>query len=122
MRIISFEEYWPKLHDARFTTFRFTRRDRDWEQGEQVQVVVNTRSKNRQPLGIAKISDKIPGYAFPQDIEFCSFPCHAIELREAIVDGFENRRSMHDHFVVRYGKKLLEEPLNKLVLMWIERY
>ena len=34
MRIISFSVMWPKLQQPRFTTFRFPRKDKDWERVE----------------------------------------------------------------------------------------
>lgn len=47
-----------KREEEIFTTFRFTRRDRDWEVGELVQIVIKPRTKGREPLGIAKIVSK----------------------------------------------------------------
>ena len=62
MRILGFSKKYGKLSKpwyARdihtFTTFRYPRRDRDWEVEEIVQVVYKPRSKEREPLGIARI-------------------------------------------------------------------
>ena len=61
MRIMGFQKQWvnqltgkPKLSEEEFTTFRWPRRDRDWEVGETVRVVMNPRTKERIPLGEAE--------------------------------------------------------------------
>lgn len=122
MRVLGFAEYHPKLRLHTFTTFRYPRSDRDWEHLEFVQIVLKPRTKDRVPIGIAKISAKIEGYVFPQEKPFIDFPCHLIRPSEALCDGFSNLREMHDYFVDMHGKRLLEEPLNKLVLSYIERF
>lgn len=122
MRIISFEQDWPKLHRTRFTTFRFPRRDRDWEPGELVKVVVKARTAERLYLGIAKISIMVTNRIFPCLIGTFPGTNVPITTQEAIEDGFWTMVDMNDHFVGMHGKRLLQEPLNKLVLMYTERY
>ncbi len=58
MRIIGFSKKWSKLSQPTFTTFRVERKDKDWFTGESVRVVVQPRTKGREPLGIAQIINK----------------------------------------------------------------
>ena len=58
MRILGFSTKWRKLNQDVFTTFRFPRKDRDWEVEEVVQIVYKPRSKEREILGIARIIRK----------------------------------------------------------------
>jgi len=59
MRILGFSKKWGKLNnDILFTTFRFPRKDKDWQVDELVQVVYKPRSKNREHLGVARIIRK----------------------------------------------------------------
>ena len=59
MRVLGFSKKWTKLNNPIiFTTFRFPRKDRDWEAEEIVQVVYKPRSKDREVLGIARIIRK----------------------------------------------------------------
>ena len=58
MRIISFSKRWPKLLNQEFTTFRFPRKDRNWEVGERVQVYYKNRTPEREKLGEAEIINK----------------------------------------------------------------
>lgn len=61
MRILGFSQKWHKLNNGiLFTTFRFPRKDKDWEIEEVVQIVYKPRSKQREPLGIARIIRKEP--------------------------------------------------------------
>ncbi len=55
MRIISFTEMWLKLKSPVFTTFRFPRKDKDWQVGEIVQVYFKNRSPDRKKLGEVEI-------------------------------------------------------------------
>ena len=102
MRILGFSKKWDKLSDIEFTTFRFPRKDRDWSAGEKVQVVFKPRSKEREPLGIARIIFK----------EF-RFPL-AITGDEAIKDGFNNALEMW----LFLKKPKNDTPINKLTLRW----
>lgn len=122
MRVLSFQQAWPKLNDTRFTTFRFARKGKDWKQGELVNIVVKSGEAPGVELGIAKISIKATFRAFPGDAPYVPFLPQVITPAEAISDGFPTLRDMYDYFVDRYGKRLLEEPLNKLVLMYVQRY
>lgn len=100
MRILGFSRRWPKLADPEFTTFRFPRRDKDWQQGESVQVVVKPRSKKREPLGVAVIAFKEP--SFVRDIT----------ADEARRDGFLSIREMY-HFLKEPHPLT---PINKLTI------
>jgi len=61
MRILGFSKKWAKLNNKLlFTTFRFPRKDKDWEIEEVVQIVYKPRSKEREPLGIARIIPNPP--------------------------------------------------------------
>ena len=105
MRILGFSKKWDKLQEPEFTTFRFARRDRDWEVGEVVQIVYKSRSKNREPLGIARINYK----------EFVRIK--DITEDEAIKDGFHNALEMW----IYLKKPKVSEPINKLTLRWVDK-
>jgi hypothetical protein len=116
MRILPITQKWPKLKKPRWTTFRLRRRDRDWEVGEIVQVVLHPRSKGRVVLGIAKIVSK----------ELRHFWCSSSEgeligVNEAMEDGFDNILAMRLWMIKVHGRRAETEPLNKLTLEWLYR-
>ncbi len=133
MRILGFSKKWGKLNKPiLFTTFRFPRKDRDWEVEEIVQVVYKPRSKEREPLGIARIIRKEPkdlnkrfqyftgGYTPPNTPD-------TITPNEAEDDGFTgmhgggDTEKMRKFFIDTYGYFKCKEPINKLTLYWIKR-
>ena len=108
----------PKLQEPDFTTFRFRRRDRDWEIGEVVQVVYKPRSKDREPLGIAEIINKERRWIFtakkPRGEK-------VLTPREAHADGFKGYGDMAMWLSKGYGhQRLVDEPMNKLDLRWVD--
>jgi len=127
MRILGFQRKdWlnyltqnPKLEDNIFTSFRFSRRDKDWAIGEIVQIVLKPRSKEREILGKAVILNKEKRY-MPRLLEKLGYP--HITDNEVKQDGFPDYYSMwHWLFDTYSGQKLVDEPMNKLTLRWIER-
>lgn len=117
MRILGFSQKWGKLQEPEFTTFRFTRKDKDWQLGEVVQVVFKPRSKGREILGVAEIITKEVRWIFsgkkPRGAKM-------LTPQEARRDGFKGYVDMamwlctaHKH------SRLCEEPMNKLTLRWI---
>lgn len=125
MRILGFSKAWPKLNnELMFTTFRYPRRDRDWEIGEVVQVVLKPRAKERQPLGIARILrkdrkdlDKMVNSFPPNDAATC------ITQAEALADGFPGFLGGGD---VKAMRRFIRQPgrnplIHKLTLGWIEK-
>lgn len=114
MRIISFSQRWPKLLNPEFTTFRFPRKDRDWEVGEIVQVYFKNRSPNREKLGEAEIITKEPRRTK------CSIPNNipVVSDLEASADGFENFSDMYNWLVETYGGMRASFTINKLTLRW----
>lgn len=113
MRIISFSKKWEKLQQKEFTTFRFPRKDRDWEVGEKVQVFYRNRTPLREKLGMAEITNK----------EIRKLGTTFEEYRptesEAIADGFDSLREMNGYFRDTYGRRIFQEPINKLTLRWV---
>ena len=130
MRILGFSKKWDKLYNPiLFTTFRYPRRDRDWEVEEVVQVVFKPRTKDREPLGIARIiriKEKDMGnewrYGFGMPVRPPNTP-DMISPDEAKEDGFTGQhgggdvRAMID-FIKDYSRGNI---VNKLTLYWIER-
>lgn len=109
MRILGFSRKWDKLKQGEFTTFRFPRRDRDWEVGEVVQVVYKPRRKEGgESLGIAEIISKESRLGAEDDAE-------------AQADGFIGVRDMERWMVKTYGVSRTWEPMNKLTLKWVKR-
>lgn len=109
----------PKLEEDEFITFRFSRRDRDWEVEEVVQIVYKPRTKEREVLGIAEIIKKEPRRIFKTKKLYHT---PIIQPAEAQKDGFPSYFEMGKWFVNTYGmQRLLNEPMNKLTLRWVER-
>lgn len=117
MRIIGFSQQWPKLQQAEFTTFRFPRKDRDWERGEKVQVRYKPRSPKCKVLGIAEIvakAEKLVSVWSPDENG------NGLSCIEAIKDGFVDRHDMLLWLTKTYGpNKWQDEPMNKLTLRWL---
>jgi len=124
VRILGFSKKWPKLRQPWFTTFRFTRRDKDWQAGEIVQVVYKPRSKEREVLGPAEIIAKEPR----------AMARHGNRVKGALVvtnaeaerDGFSSIVGRQAYFLMwEYlfdfygGERLMTEPMNKLTLRWV---
>jgi len=113
MRILGFSIDWPKLKQDKFTTFRFERRDKDWQVAEVVQVKLKPRSKGGGEFkGYARIEAKEP-----KDI-LKSRNC--ISEVEAIEDGFQNRVEMFDWLAKAHSPEQFFRPLNKLTLSWVK--
>lgn len=125
MRILGFSKKWPKLQEPEFTTFRFSRRDRDWQVGEIAQIVYKPRSKEREILGIAQIINKEPRCMARLGSKLIE---PKVTNTEANEDGFSdghdqygNRKSSY-FFMWEFlwdsygGKRLLNEPMNRLTL------
>ena len=108
MRIISFGVMWDKLHDLRFTTFRFPRKDKDWYIGEVVQVWYKTRSPERKCLGEAEIVGK----------ERRSLSFNTFSNDDAKADGFASKGDMLSWLYRTHGRRrfLNEGYINKLTL------
>jgi hypothetical protein len=132
MRILGFTKKWPKLQKDIFTTFRFTRKDKDWAVEELVQIVFHPRSKDRKVLGVARIIRKDPKDLNKRWSYVAGFPGHEntsdmIIPAEAEDDGFTGQHgggdteAMRRFFLETYGYSKCKEPINKLTLYWIVR-
>lgn len=102
----------PKLSEVEFITFRWPRRDRDWEVGEIVQVVIRPRTKERIPLGEAAIISKEPR-------SLNSKPNLLIIDSEAMMDGFPNADALREFLRHTYKALLV---VHRLTLQWKVRY
>ena len=100
MRILSFCKMWEKLSNPEFTTFRWERKDRDWEKGESVQIYFKSRSPQRHKLETGIILNKEPR-------RICD-----ITEEEAIADGFNNMLEMW----LFLGKPDMDRVINKLTI------
>lgn len=106
MRIISFSQRWNKLSNPEFTTYRFPRKDADWQEGEIVQVYLNNRSPKRECMGVVEIIN----------ITANNFKITEEEAKE---DGFENYNEWFDFMCKTYTeRRMYDEPMNKLTLRW----
>jgi len=105
---INYETGRPKLQEDRFSTFRFKRRDRDWEVGETVQVVIKPRTPGREVMGPAMIIAK----------ELRLIGLKDVTEKEARRDGFLSCEDMLAWLKKTHGKRLYQEPMNKLTLVW----
>ena len=119
MRILGFNKKWDKLKNDTFTTFRFERRDADWQLGETVQVVYKPRTRGREVLGIAKIVSKEPRFVPQNDWVLRPRCAQQATNSEAIADGFTSIFTMVAWLNKTYGReRLIDEPMNKLTLQW----
>ncbi|GAI70412.1 unnamed protein product, partial [marine sediment metagenome] len=114
MRILGVTTKWPKLKRPFWTTFRLPRRDKDWQVGEEVQVVYKPRSKQREVLGAARIIEKIAKRFWSP-----STRGNIITKAEVIEDGFESVQEMWRWMLKAHGARVRQEPLNKLTVEWI---
>ena len=112
MRILGFSKKWEKLSQPEFTTFRFIRKDRDWEIGEVVQVVYKPRQKGGGELmGVAEII----ALKARANMQY-------ISESEVRADGFESYDAMDLWMEKMYGYRRWNfEPMNKLTLRWVKR-
>jgi len=116
VRILGFSKHWAKLEQKEFSTFRLRRRDRDWQDGELVQVVYKPRSKSRERLGIAEIISKEPRCLLTGAV----LHCRRVTFGEAIEDGFSSLTDMENWMLYAHGDRAKKEPLNKLTLRWVD--
>jgi len=84
--------------------------------GELVQVVFKPRSRDREILGIAEIVEK------EQRCLLCSSVrnCRRVVAGEAVADGFSSLSDMETWLLKAHGSRVLEEPINKLTLRWVD--
>jgi len=132
MRILGFSKKWGKLNNLLFTTFRFPRKDRDWQVEEVVQVVFKPRSKEREILGVARIirkqeKDLNKKWSYYPTPHFPNTP-DMITLLEAKEDGFDamhgggDTEKMRKFFIDTYGySRCNKELINKLTLYWLKQ-
>ena len=138
MRILGFSKKWDKLNKSwyerdyhTFTTFRYPRRDSDWEVEEVVQVVYEPRSKEREFLGIARIIRKQPkdldkrfryytgGWLEPNTPDTIT-PVEAEDDGFTGIHGGGDLAKMRQFFIDTYGYSKCKEPMNKLTLYWVK--
>jgi len=130
MRILGFTKKWDKLNEMIFTTYRFPRKDKDWEVEEVVQIVYKPRSKEREILGIARIICKqkkdlnktwlyFPTPLYPNTSDMVT-PTEAEEDGFTGMHGGGDTKAMRKFFCDTYGYSKCKEPINKLTLYWIE--
>lgn len=117
MRILGVTEKWDKLKQPQWTTFRFTRKDRDWQVGETVQVIYKPRKKGGgERLGIAKIIGKEPRWVKPEKEK--DIP--SVSEEESKTSGFHDKEQMIIWMAGKYGiDKIALHPMNKLTLHWL---
>lgn len=115
MRILGFSKKWDKLNQPEFTTFRFPRKDKDWQVDERVRIVYKPRSKGGgEELGEAIIV----GRAIKWVVIWWSGQWGIAE-EEAQKDGFRDRYDMKRWLEKAYGIRYAYEPMNKLTLRWV---
>ena len=106
MRIMSFAKPWPKLTQPIFITFRLQRRDKDWQLGERVKVVLHARTRHRMVMGSADIIRK-------EEVGI-----NLITEAEAVEDGFNSVVEMTNWLRLAHGSRLGQVPLHKLTLTY----
>ncbi len=128
MRILNFQKKWPKLNNSLlFTSFRYARRDKDWQVEEVVRVCYRTRFPDREELGVARIirideRDMSKRWS-PYATHLRPNTEDTIPPWEAAEDGFYG---MHGSGNVEKMREFIRQPgrgdiVNKLTLYWIER-
>lgn len=109
MRILGFSKEWDKLNRDVFTTFRFPRKDKDWQVGETVKIEYRPRSPVHFTFGIAQIISK--------ELRLLADVTH----EEAVEDGFINLYAMYEWLQSTHRDKDMFRPINKLTLGWIKK-
>ena len=109
MRVLGYTKKWSKLQKEVHTTFRFTRKDKDWYTGEYVQEVYHPRSKDREIINPKCLI-----------IEKRNLFCKSITDEEAIEDGFESAIDMRNwlvkaHDLVRVKFEVIHKLTIKIV-------
>jgi hypothetical protein len=107
MRILGFSKKWDKLSLSSFTTFRVPRKDKDWQLGEQVQIVYKPRSEQRNLLGMAEIIGKEPKTFI------------GVTETEAMQDGFLSCLYMWLWLRKAHKGITMTDTINKLTLRWL---
>jgi hypothetical protein len=115
MRELGFSVMWSKLLQPGFTTFRFPRKDRDWQCGELARVVYHPRHKDRKVLGVAHIIAKEQRLLMGKSADIPT-----IDTQEAVADGFISLSEMLGWIAKTY-REIPAEPMNKLTLIWTEK-
>lgn len=101
-----------KLNKPVFTTFRFPRKDKDWQEGEVVQVYYKNRTPARKKLGNAVIVSK--------EVKVTGRHEGDITQEEAIADGFDSIVGMEQWLIKAHGiRRVCGENINKLTLRWL---
>ena len=100
VRILGFTQRWDKLSKPVHTTFRFQRKDKDWQVGEIVQEVYKPRSKEREFIQLAEITSILP------------MQIYEISHQAAIEDGFNDLGEMHKFLKF----KEITDLINKITL------
>ena len=109
MRILGFSKEWDKLKQPEFTTFRFPRKDKDWQVGEIVQITYKPRSNSRKILGTARIIAKEERRLYCYNNR---------EDDEARQDGFSNKHEMLLWINKIHGDRWQYKAMNRLTLRW----
>lgn len=118
MRILGFSYHWKKLDRDTFTTFRLPRRDKDWQLGEEVQVVIRPRSKTRELMGPALITQAEANRVLGKYAQYFTPPYSIITEGEATEDGFSNLTEMLLWLFNANRDRIFESKLTKLTLKW----
>jgi hypothetical protein len=100
---------WGKLQNDEFTTFRFARRDKDYQVEEKLQAWYRQRSPKRQYLFNVEVVSKYPKWLIDANGLY-------INVEEAKEDGFETPELMFTFLHKAHGKRVYREPINKLTL------
>ena len=123
MRVLGFSKKWPKLEQKEFSTFRYSRIDKDWGIREEVKVVFQPRRKGGgDVLGIAKIINTEVREFDKVYSDMMNDGVPLITEKEAIADGFNGVADMINWLKKTYGRLDFMPRMNKLTLYWIERF
>jgi len=123
MRVLGFSKRWAKLLNQNFTTFRYSRMDKDWFAGERVQIVIQPRRKGGgDKLGIAEILSIEPREFDLLYFKMTEGRCAPMMTdAEAQEDGFRDLPDMVEWLEKTYGRLDWMPCMNKLTLQWITR-
>lgn len=131
MRELGFSVLWPKLAKPTATTFRFKRKDADWNEGEMVKVVYKPRSKkDRSVMGIAEIVRRDWRWAIDRSMVTVVDDTSVVEYRNALIvtddeakiDGFKDHKEMAEWMSKTYKGRNYQEPMSKLTIRWQQRW
>lgn len=114
MRVIQLKEREAKMEDDKFSTFSFG----DYVTGEKLILMLGHRTQ----IGVVEVVDQWLTSPLPYVIARTKGKYVRLVRRpEAIEDGWNERRTIGQYMVEKYGVLVATSPISRLILRWISK-